>query len=97
MSIGFGALFAHFEWDYASQVSTTMGSFIFMALSLVFLAVNAIPITLMLGLYSFFPNILPSQSSPHLVLCLGTIMLAVLNYGCTAACLSIGSRSLKTR
>lgn len=97
MSIGFGALFAHFEWDYASQVSTTMGSFIFMALSLVFLAVNAVPITLMLGLYSFFPNILSSQSSPHLILCLGTIMLALLNYGCAAACLSIGSRSLKTR
>jgi ABC-2 type transport system permease protein len=95
MSIGFGALFAHFEWDYSSQVSTNMGSFIFMAVSFLSLAINLIPVALMFGTYAFMPSLFPHPASQTLILALGLLALALLNWACAAASLSLGSRSLK--
>jgi len=97
MSIGFGALFAHFEWDYSSQVSTNMGSFIFMAVSFLALGANLVPAALMFGAYAFMPNVFPHPASQSLILVAGILVLALMNWGCAAAAISLGSRSLKAR
>lgn len=97
LSVGLGALFAHFEWEYASQVSSNVGSFLFMALSLLFLVVNLIPIAIAFGAYTLAPDIIPHPSSPTIILVGGILALCVLNYACAATALSVGSRSLKAR
>jgi len=97
LGVGLGALFAHFEWEYSSQVTTNVGSFLYMALSLLFLAVNLVPIILMFGAYSLVPGLIPHESSPLIILGSGLLLLAAVNYSCVAASLSVGSRSLKAR
>lgn len=97
LGVGLGALFAHFEWEYASQVSTNVGSFLFMALSLLFLLVSLIPIAVSFGAYSLRPDIIPLPASPTIILAGGLFVLAILNYACAATALSVGSRSLKAR
>ncbi len=97
LGVGLGALFANFEWEYASQVSTNVGSFLYMALSLLFLFVSLVPITLAFGAYALVPNLLPFSDSPIIILIGGLFILAILNYACAATALSVGSRSLKAR
>lgn len=97
LGVGLGALFAHFEWEYASQVSTHVGSFLFMGLSVLFLVVSLVPIALSFGAYALAPNILPFSDSPTLILVGGLVVLAIINYACAATALSVGSRSLKAR
>jgi ABC-2 type transport system permease protein len=97
LGVGLGALFAHFEWEYASQVSTNVGSFLFMGLSVLFLVVSLVPIALSFGAYALAPNILPFSDSPTLILVGGLVVLAIINYACAATALSVGSRSLKAR
>ena len=97
LGVGLGALFAHFEWDYASQVSSNVGSFLFMALSILFLIANLIPVTLMFGAYSLMPDLFHHHLSSTVILALGILTLAVFNYLCVAAALSVGSRALKVR
>lgn len=97
LAVGLGALFAHFEWEYASQLSTNVGSFLFMALSFLFLVVSLVPICLSFGAYALAPNILPLSDSPTLLLVAGLVVSAIINYACAATALSIGSRSLKAR
>jgi hypothetical protein len=72
-----------------------MGSFIFMAVSFLSLAINLIPVALMFGTYAFMPSLFPHPASQTLILALGLLALALLNWACAAASLSLGSRSLK--
>ncbi len=97
LSVGLGALFAQFEWEYSNQVSSNVGSFLFMAISLLFLVVNLLPIAAFFGAYALAPEIVSPQWPPSIILVAGLLALAIINYACAAAALSVGSRSLKAR
>jgi len=46
LGVGLGALFANFEWEHASQLAASFGSFVFMLLGIVVIAINMLPVGL---------------------------------------------------
>lgn len=97
IGIGLGALFSQFEWEHSTQISTSMGSFIFMLVSMFFLSLNIIPLGVMFGTYLLFPEHMGTPDVMALVLGGGLICTYVLNKVATWWALSIGARALQPR
>lgn len=94
LAIGLGSLLARFEWEYASQISTNMGSFIFMVISMLFLGVNLLPITFMYGAYIIVPELFPHPDSRLIVIGIALITLLIINKIIASISLSIGAKAL---
>jgi glucan phosphoethanolaminetransferase (alkaline phosphatase superfamily) len=94
--IGFGAMFALFDWEHPSQLSAGFGSFVYMLHCTMLIFLNMIPAWIVL----FVPrSMLFGASSPVLELLffvvLGSIMLAV-NHGIARWAMERGELRLRT-
>lgn len=97
LGIGFGALFSQFEWEHSTQLSTSLGNFIFMVISMLFLAFNMIPLGIMFGTYLLFPNAVSTQELELLVLGGGLLCIYLLNKLAAWWALSAGAKALQPR
>lgn len=97
LGIGLGALFSQFEWEHSTQLSMSLGSFIFMLSSMVFLAINLVPIGLMFGTYSLFPEDANHPYFSSLVLAGGLLSTYMINRLTSWWALSAGARALEPR
>jgi hypothetical protein len=97
LGIGLGALFSQFEWEHSTQLSMSLGSFIFMLSSMVFLAINLVPIGLMFGTYSLFPEDANHPYFSTLVLAGGLLSTYMINRLTSWWALSAGARALEPR
>lgn len=94
LAIGFGAIFAFFEWEHASQLAGGLGSLLFMlgATALIFL--NLIPVWILL----FYPSIPGEDQTVHTALAVTNALAIVgLNiYGAEVAIRS-GVKAIEKR
>ncbi len=98
LSIGLGAIFSQFDWEYSAQVSTTLGSFILMFASMVVLVVDMIPIGIMFASYGLLPEYSLGGDARHwLVMVSCLLMLFFINRVLAAWSLSAGAKSLQPR
>ena len=97
LGIGLGALFSQFEWEHSTQISTSIGSFIFMVVSMLFLGLNMIPLGMMFGAYLLFPEYIDTPDLTLLVIGAGLLCTYILNKVATWWALSAGARALEGR
>lgn len=97
LGIGLGAFFSQFEWEHSTQISTSLGSFIFMMTSMIVLSLNMVPLGCMFGAYLLFPEIQSAQSQVLLVLGVGLLITYALNKGVYWWALSTGARALQPK
>jgi ABC-2 type transport system permease protein len=97
LGIGLGALFSQFEWEHSTQISTSIGSFIFMVVSMLFLGLNMIPLGMMFGAYLLFPEYIETPDLTLLVIGTGLLCTYILNKVATWWALSAGARALEGR
>ena len=97
LGIGLGALFSQFEWEHSTQISTSMGSFIFMVVSMLFLGLNMIPLGMMFGTCLLFPEHINTPNLTLIVIGTGLLCTYILNKVATWWALSAGARALERR
>lgn len=97
LGIGFGALFSQFEWEHSTQLSTSLGNFVFMITCMMFLAFNMVPLGLMFGTYMLFPEAVSSDNLTLVVLGGGLLSTYILNKLVVWWALSAGARALRTK
>lgn len=97
LGIGFGALFSQFDWEHSTQLSTSIGNFIFMLSSMLFLAFNMIPLGIMFGTYLLFPTAVSTEDLEIVVLGGGLLCLYILNKLAAWWALSAGAKALQPR
>jgi ABC-2 type transport system permease protein len=97
VSIGLGAVFSQFDWEYSAQVSTTLGTFVLMFASVIVLALDMIPLGLMFAAHIVLTgNSIEGASDWSAILsCLGTLFL--MNKLLAGLSLSLGARALSVR
>jgi ABC-2 type transport system permease protein len=98
MGVGLGAVFSQFDWDYSAQLSTNLGSFLFMVASIVVLAIDLRPLGIMFAAYMFIPFD-PTQAlqTSSLVIFFSLLTLFLLNRVIVAWALGLGARSLEPK
>jgi ABC-2 type transport system permease protein len=97
LGIGLGALFSQFEWEHSTQLAMSLGSFLFMLTSMIFVGINLVPIGLMFGTYILFPENTAHPYFPTLVLTGGLLGTYLLNRIATWWALAAGARALEPR
>ena len=97
IGIGLGALYSQFEWEHSTQLSTSFGSFMFMLVSMIFLALNMIPLGIMFGTYLLFPESSSEHNFGMVVLGSGLLCTYILNKLVTWWALSSGARALQPK
>ncbi len=97
LAVGIGAIFSQFDWEHSSQVSTNVGSFVFMVVSIVFLALNMIPLGMMFGAYIIVPETAASPSQIAWTLGLSLTALLALNRIIACWALSAGVKALEPK
>jgi ABC-2 type transport system permease protein len=97
LGIGLGAFFSQFEWEHSTQISTSLGSFIFMMTSMIVLSLNMVPLGCMFGAYLLFPEIQSGDNQVIFVLSAGLLVTYLLNRGVCWWALSTGARALQPK
>lgn len=97
LGIGFGALFSQFEWEHSTQLSTSLGNFIFMLACMMFLGFNMIPLGIMFGTYMLFPEAVSTDNLALAVLGGGLVSTYILNKLAVWWALSAGARALQPK
>ncbi len=97
LAIGMGAIFSQFDWEHASQVSTNVGSFVFMVVSMIFLALNMIPLGMLFGAYIIVPEFADNPTDRALILGLSLTALFLINRIIAGWALSAGSKALEAQ
>ena len=95
LGVGMGAIFSQFEWEHSTQISSNVGSFIFMVVSMIFLALNMIPIVMMFGAYVMMPNLSESPQDVVILFGLSLSVLFALNRLLAKWALSAGVKALE--
>jgi ABC-2 type transport system permease protein len=93
LSIGIGAVFSQFDWEYSAQITTTVGSFTLMFASTVLLALDIIP----LGFMFVSHLLLPGQPAGHNWIAILSCLLGLflINKLVASIALTVGERSLR--
>ncbi|MEN9845549.1 MAG: hypothetical protein RIS36_696 [Pseudomonadota bacterium] len=97
LAIGLGAFFSQFEWEHSTQISTSLGSFIFMMTSMIALSLNMVPLGCMFGAYLLFPEIQEGSNATIIVLSVGLSCTYLANKAMRWWALSTGARALQPR
>jgi ABC-2 type transport system permease protein len=97
LGIGFGALFSQFEWEHSTQLSTSLGNFIFMLACMMFLTFNMVPLGIMFGTYMLFPEAVSTDNLVLAVLGGGLVSTYILNKLAVWWALSAGARALQPK
>jgi ABC-2 type transport system permease protein len=98
LAIGFGALYAHFDWEYSTELAASFGGFVFMLCGIMFVMASIIPLLLLAWLVQFGGS-MHSLSLFHYLCCVGGIGILFLmaSVGCARFMLSQGALSLSKR
>jgi ABC-2 type transport system permease protein len=95
LAIGLGAVFSYFDWEHPQQIATSIGSFIYMVISLVCLIFNLIPLLLLLGSHVIASEA-ASTMEPHIGSIAGALaLLFSFNILIGSWALSAGTRALE--
>jgi ABC-2 type transport system permease protein len=96
LGIGMGAVFSQFDWEYSAQLSTNLGSFLYMFSALLLLAIDLIPLTMMFGGYLILTQTSEPEPVPTstLVLICGLGTLFLINRVLGAWALKTGAKAL---
>jgi ABC-2 type transport system permease protein len=97
LGIGLGAFFSQFEWEHSTQISTSLGSFIFMMTSMIALSLNMVPLGCMFGAYLLFPEIQDAPTAMSIILGVGLFCTYLVNKGIGWWALSTGARALNPK
>jgi len=98
LSIGLGAIFANFDWEYSAQMSTSIGSLVFMLVATIVALINLVPFALVVALTVLLEEYNAISYNQWLWASLGTaILMTFLNAGIMSWALSAGARSLEAR
>jgi ABC-2 type transport system permease protein len=94
LAIGLGAIFSQFDWEHSTQISTNVGSFVFMVVSIIILALDMIPLGMLFGAYIIMPEIVQDSSQIAWIFGLSLTALFVLNWLIARWVLAAGARAL---
>lgn len=97
LAIGMGAMFAQFDWEHATQVSTNVGSFVFMVVSLIFLALNMVPLGMLFGAYIAIPELAENPTERAWILGVSLTILFLINRIIAGWALAAGIKALEAR
>lgn len=97
LGVGLGAFFSQFEWEHSTQISTSVGSFVFMMTSMIALSLNMVPLGCMFAAYLLFPEIQDVHNGVALVLGLGLLCTYLLNKAICWWALATGARALQPK
>jgi ABC-2 type transport system permease protein len=97
LGIGLGAFFSQFEWEYSTQISTSLGSFIFMITSVIVLSLTMVPLGCMFGIYLLFPESHSTQSSELIIISSGLVCAYLVNHVASWWALSLGAKALQPK
>jgi len=98
LGVGLGSVYANFDWEHSSQLAASFGSLVFMLSSTILIAVNLIPITLLMLIKNIQFGKLPLPTM-HWYFIIGScfIFLVYLNYAVAKWAMKIGENSLLER
>lgn len=97
LGIGIGAFFSQFEWEHSTQISTSLGSFIFMITSMIVLSLTMVPLAFMFGIYLLFPESHSTQSAELIITGSGLLGTYIVNQMASWWALSLGARALQPK
>lgn len=97
LGIGLGAFFSQFEWEHSTQISTSLGSFIFMITSVIVLSLTMVPLGCMFGTYILFPESHSTQSSELIIISSGLVCTYLVNHVASWWALSLGAKALQPK
>jgi hypothetical protein len=95
LAIGFGALFANFEWEHHSQLAASGGSLFFMIVSIGLVFLNLVPIAALIFISAINASTAGSfawQEQAASAACV--ILICYLNFAVARWSLSLGERAL---
>jgi ABC-2 type transport system permease protein len=95
VSVGLGALFAKFDCDHSTQVSTSLGGLVLVGACLVLLLGDVIPLAFTFGSHILFPADLPSFKVELIEIYIPLAVLLAINITVTALAIRIGRRALR--
>jgi ABC-2 type transport system permease protein len=97
LAMGFGTFFVTFDWDHVAQLSTNVGSVLYMLCSCLLLFITLLPSTILLVMYTLKSHFnLPFSDIQWNTFCsLTAILIAYLHYMTTRWCLTRGARALE--
>jgi ABC-2 type transport system permease protein len=96
LAIGLGAVFAQFDADHSSQVSTSLGGFIFIFASMTLVVLDIVPLAFIFGRYLLFPSNAHDIYDNLIGLYVPLALLLTLNIAVTALAIRAGRRTLRT-
>ncbi len=97
LGIGLGAFFSQFEWEYSTQISTSLGSFIFMITSVIVLSLTMVPLGCMFGIYLLFPESHSTQGTELIIIGSGLLGTYLVNQMASWWALSLGAKALQPK
>jgi len=97
LAVGLGAIFSQFDWEHSTQISTNVGSFVFMVVSIIILALDMIPLGMLFGAYIIMPEIAQDSVQVTWIVGLSLTALFVLNWLIARWVLTAGARALIPR
>ncbi len=97
LGIGLGAFFSQFEWEHSTQISTSLGSFIFMITSMIVLSLTMVPLACMFGIYLLFPESHSTQSAELIIIGSGLLGTYIVNQMASWWALSLGAKALQPK
>ncbi len=98
MAVGFGARFAAFDWEHPSQITSSLGSFLYMAVAIAAVVFQLIPVTILCLVDVYFEN--PAYSvNLYQLLVFGAdcLLLILLNLFLTRRALQMGAYHLEEK
>lgn len=98
LGVGLGSVYANFNWEHSSQLAASFGSLIYMVASTTLIAINVVPITVLILLRSMHTmNINLSNYEWYLTVSSAALLLVYLNYATARWALKLGENSLLER
>jgi ABC-2 type transport system permease protein len=97
LGIGMGARFARFDWTHSAQLTTNSGSFLYMLIGMLLVAINILPLTVVFGGYILLPGVFRDHSATLVLFASGIGALLLINVITGYIALRIGARALRVQ
>lgn len=95
VSVGLGAVFAKFDCDHSTQVSTSLGGLMLIITCILLLICDTIPLAFTFGSHILFPARQPGVAVDVVELYIPLAILLAINIMATALSIRIGRRALR--
>lgn len=95
VSVGLGALFAKFDCDHSTQVSTSLGGLVLVGVCILLLLADVITLAFTFGSHILSPSSLPTFKTEVIEIYIPLALLLAINITATALAIRIGRRALR--